>query len=155
MSSSLRAFLNLVVFVGLALTAGAVGSQFEPGLWYAGLVKPSWNPPNWVFAPVWSLLYVLMGIAAWLVWCRVRVVGWPLTIWFFQLVLNAVWSWLFFGLHRPGLAFAEIIVLFVAVLATTMVFIRVHLSAGLLLVPYTLWVAFASALNLTLWRLNA
>jgi benzodiazapine receptor len=154
MSSSLRSLFSLAVFVCLALAAGAVGAQFEPGLWYAGLAKPSWTPPNWVFAPVWSLLYILMSIAAWLVWCRVRSVGWPLAVWFFQLVLNAAWSWLFFELHRPGLAFAEIIVLFVAILATTLVFIRVRLSAGLLLLPYAVWVAFASALNLAIWRLN-
>ena len=125
----LHSIAILAAFIALAFVAGAIGGQFEPGAWYAALTKPSWNPPDWVFAPVWSTLYILMGIAAWLVWRRTQTFGWPLALWVFQLVLNAAWAWLFFGLHRPDFAFAEIIVLLIAILATIVAFWRVRVSA--------------------------
>ena len=137
--------------------AAAVGSQFMPGAWYAALAKPSWNPPNWIFGPVWSMLYVLMAVAAWLVWQRG---GWakqaaPLRLFLLQLALNATWSWLFFGRQRPDLAFYEILTLWAAILATLDRFWRVRPLAGALLIPYLAWVSFAAVLNFTLWRLNA
>lgn len=150
---------DVLVFPGwLALTfsAAATGVFVSSGGWYAGLVKPSWNPPDWVFGPVWTLLYAMMAVAAWLVW---REGGWKvqkraLGLYVVQWALNALWTPLFFGLHRPGLAFAEILVLDLAVLATVLAFWRIRRTAGLLLVPYALWVAFATVLNFTIWRLN-
>ncbi len=150
-------FVALILWIAAAMTAGLVGSRFMPGEWYASLDKPSWNPPSAVFGPVWTVLYVLMGVAAWLVWKRAGFAGAPVALGLFglQLVLNALWSYLFFGLQQPALAFIEIVVLWFAILATTIAFWRVSVPAGMLLLPYLAWVGFASALNLRLWRLNA
>jgi benzodiazapine receptor len=148
--------VGLLVWVVVSMAAGWIGSRFMPGEWYAALAKPSWNPPSSVFAPVWSTLYVLMGVAAWLVWRRVGFVGAPvaLGLFVFQLVLNGLWSYLFFGAHQPGVAFMDIVALWLVILATTIAFWRVSVPAGVLLLPYLCWVGFASALNLQLWRLN-
>lgn len=148
---------GLIVWILVSMAAGWVGSRFMPGEWYATLVKPSWNPPSSVFAPVWSVLYVLMGVAAWLVWRKEGLSGAPaaLGLFLFQLVLNALWSYLFFGAHRPDLAFIDIVALWLVILATTIGFWRVSVPAGVLLLPYLCWVGFASALNLQLWRLNS
>ena len=147
----------LIGWIAVSLAAGLIGSQFLPGAWYASLEKPDWNPPNSVFGPVWTILYVLMGIAAWLVWRKVGFAGAPvaLGLYFVQLVLNALWSYLFFGAHQPGLALVEIVVLWLVILATTMGFWRVSAAAGALLLPYLGWVGFATALNYQLWRLNS
>jgi benzodiazapine receptor len=152
----MRRALGLILWMVVSLAAGWFGSRFIPGQWYARLVKPSWNPPSSVFAPVWSTLYILMGVAAWLVWRRVGFAGAPvaLALFGFQLVLNALWSYLFFGIHQPAIAFVDIVVLWLAILATTIGFWRVSVPAGVLLLPYLCWVTFASALNLQLWRLN-
>lgn len=133
-----------------------MGSHFGPGEWYAGLRKPPWNPPNWVFGPVWTLLYSMMAVAAWMIWRRGgwRAHGWALTAFLVQLGLNAAWSWLFFGLKNPGLAFAELIVLWFAILWTWRSFHRINPWAGAMLGPYLAWVSFAGVLNGTLWRLN-
>jgi benzodiazapine receptor len=149
--------LGLIFWIVLSMAAGWVGSRFMPGEWYAALAKPSWNPPSSVFAPVWSTLYVLMGVAAWLVWRKVGFTGAPvaLGLFVFQLVLNGLWSYLFFGAHRPDLAFVEIVALWLVILATTVGFWRVTALAGVLLLPYLCWVGFATALNLQLWRLNS
>lgn len=149
--------LVLVGWLALTFAAAATGVFVSSGGWYASLAKPAWNPPNWLFGPIWTLLYVMMAVAAWLVW---REGGWkaqrrPLGLYLLQWALNALWTPLFFGLQRPGLAFAEIITLDAAVLGTLMTFWRVRRAAGLLLVPYMLWVAFATVLNITIWRLNA
>jgi len=148
---------GLVVSLAVCFGAGWVGSRFQPGEWYAQLAKPSWTPPNWLFGPVWSALYVMMALAAWLVWrqdgCRRAAV--PLTAFVLQLVLNAAWTWLFFGLHRPALAFAEIVLLWLAIAATLVLFWRRNAIAGVLMAPYLAWVSYAAALNLALWRLNA
>jgi tryptophan-rich sensory protein len=152
--------LALVGFVAAGLVAGAVGGlATAAGLrdWYPALDKPSWNPPGWVFGPVWSVLYVLIGVAAWLVW-RERAdaaVGVALGVWALQLVLNSVWPWLFFGLHLPGWAFAEILVLWAAIAATIVLFRDASPAAAWLLVPYLAWVSFAALLNGAIWRLNA
>jgi tryptophan-rich sensory protein len=148
--------IGLVLWIALSLSAGLIGSRFMPGEWYAGLAKPSWNPPNVVFGPVWTVLYLAMGVAAWLVWKRAGFQGapWALGLFGVQLALNALWSFLFFGLQAPFVAFVEIVVLWLAILATTVAFWRVSTAAGVLLLPYLAWVAFAAALNLTLWRLN-
>jgi tryptophan-rich sensory protein len=137
--------------------AAALGGFFMPGEWYSSLQKPSWNPPGWIFGPVWTALYTMMAVAAWLVWKRGGFTAQrrPLTTFLVQLALNAAWTPLFFGLHRPGLAFAEILLLWLAIIATLAAFRRVSRIAAWLLVPYLAWVSFAAALNFALWRLNA
>jgi benzodiazapine receptor len=149
--------LGLVLWLAASLAAGWIGSRFMPGEWYASLTKPAWTPPNAVFGPVWTALYVLMGVAAWLVWRKAGFSGAPVALGLFvaQLALNALWSYLFFGLHRPGAAFAEIVVLWLAILGTVIGFWRVRPAAGALLIPYLAWVTFASGLNVQLWRLNS
>lgn len=142
----------------LVLTFGAayIGSRFPVDEWYTGLVKPSWNPPNWLFGPVWSVLYLLMAISVWLVWLKEGLAGAliPLGIFLLQLVLNAAWSWLFFGRHEMGIAFLEILVLWAAILICIFLFWELNPLSGILLVPYILWVTFAAVLNYTLWQLN-
>lgn len=148
-------WLGLVIWVALPLTAGLIGSQFEPGPWYDRLEKPSFNPPSSVFAPVWTTLYVLMGIAAWLVWDRYRTgANGALALFVLQLVFNVAWSWLFFGMESPGAALIEIVVLWLLILATIVAFWRLRASAGVLLLPYIAWVTFAIVLNFAIWRLN-
>jgi tryptophan-rich sensory protein len=144
-------FCEAVGFVGGLVTRPAL-----PG-WYAGLRKPSFNPPNWLFAPVWTALFAGMGVALYLVLTSPLsglARGWTLGLFAVQLALNALWSILFFGLRSPGLAMVEILALWAAVLATTLAFFRVSTVAGGLFVPYLLWVSFAAALNFELWRLN-
>ena len=144
----------LGVFLLAVAAAATFGSQFEPGAWYAALRKPPLNPPSWIFAPVWSVLYAAMAVAAWLVWREPGRAARALPLWGAQLVLNALWSFLFFGLERPGVALLEIVVLLGLVLATLVAFSRVRLLAGALLLPYAAWVGFASYLNAGLWWLN-
>ncbi len=151
-----RAALALAGWLGVCFGAAAFGAQFMPGAWYAALAKPSWNPPSWIFGPVWSALYTMMALAAWLVWRRA---GWqkgarPLSLFLLQLLLNALWSWVFFGLHHPALALIEIVALWLAILATLLSFRRIQPLAAWLLMPYLAWVGFAALLNFTLWRLN-
>lgn len=155
-SSTPRGYWALAGWIALTYGAAATGVFVSTGGWYAGLVKPAWNPPGWLFGPVWTLLYAMMAVAAWLVW---REGGWKtrkreLGLYLLQWALNALWTPLFFGMHRPGLAFVEIIVLGLTLLATMMAFWRVRRAAALLLAPYALWVAFAAALNFAIWRLN-
>jgi tryptophan-rich sensory protein len=136
--------------------AAAIGGFFLPGEWYARLQKPAWNPPNWIFGPVWTVLYILMALAAWLVGRKGGGAGKQLALALFllQLLLNALWSPLFFGLHNPGLAFANIVLLWLALSATLVTFWKVRVVAGALLAPYLAWVTFASVLNFTVWQLN-
>ncbi len=152
----MKSGIGLVGWLALSFAAAWIGSRHMPGEWYASLAKPSWNPPNAVFGPVWSVLYVLMGVSAWLVWRRAGFTdaGAALGLFVVQLVLNALWSYLFFGLHRPDIAFFEIAVLWGAILAVVLLFWRVDRVAGILMLPYLAWVGFASCLNLALWRLN-
>ena len=154
--SSGESVFGLLGWLVVSFAAAAVGSRFMPGAWYAALTKPAWNPPAAVFAPVWTVLYASMGVAAWLVWRRAGFAGARAGLAAFgvQLVLNALWSYLFFGLHRPGLAFADIVALWVVILVVAALFWRVDRRAGALMVPYLVWVGFASCLNFALWRLN-
>lgn len=152
--------IGLAMWIGMCFGAALLGSMFTtPSVptWYAGLVKPSWTPPNWVFGPVWSALYLMMAVAVWLVWRRggFATAAIPLTLFLVQLALNAAWSILFFGFRMPGLAFAEIVLLWFAILVTLIMFWRSNPIAGFLLLPYILWTSFAGALNLALWQLNA
>ncbi len=154
--SAVSVVAGLVLWIAVSLSAGAIGSRFMPGAWYAALAKPSWTPPGWVFGPVWAALYIMMGIAAWLVWKETGFSGakGPLALFLIQLALNALWSYLFFGARSPMLAFYEIIVLWVAILLTLEGFWRIRPFAGALLIPYLAWAGFAAALNFRLWRLN-
>lgn len=155
-----RQWLGLIVFLTVCLVAAGIGGMVTaPNIpnWYAGLAKPSWIPPNWVFGPVWTALYLSMAVAGWLVW---RQGGWagaarPLIVFGAQLLLNVLWSCLFFGLHRPGLAFGEVLVLWALILVTMVLFWQRSRLAGVLFVPYLAWVTFASVLNFAVWRLNA
>ena len=150
--------LGLAISIGACLLAGFLGSLFTArsvGTWYLTLVKPAWNPPSYVFGPVWTALYLMMGTAAWFVWRKAGfAAALPLALFAIQLVLNFGWSLLFFGLHRPDLAFAEIVALWCLILATTIAFWRVVPAAAYLMLPYLAWVTFASALNFAIWRLN-
>lgn len=146
---------SLLVFLALVIVVSWWSSRFAPGQWYAGLAKPVWNPPSWLFAPVWSLLYVMMAVAAWQVWNSDHPRRIPaVTLWLVQLLFNGVWSWLFFGLHRPGIAMFELTFLLVLVVAVTLLFKTIRRSAALLMVPYIAWLMFALALNVALWNLN-
>lgn len=155
--SSGRSALGLLGWLVVCFAAAAMGSRFLPGAWYETLVKPAWNPPSSVFAPVWTVLYTSMGVAAWLVWRRAGFAGAGVALAAFgaQLVLNAAWSYLFFGLHRPGVAFVDIVALWLLILLVAALFWRVDRRAGALMVPYLVWVGFASCLNFALWRLNS
>jgi benzodiazapine receptor len=155
------AVVRLIVACAVSLAAGGIGSLVmvhgDWGAWYAAIEKPPFTPPNWLFGPVWTALYLLMGVAAFLVWQKglqhraVRVaLGWFLV----QLVLNALWTPVFFGLHLIAVAFVVIMLLWAAIVATMYQFSRVFPPATLLLVPYLLWVSFASVLNGSLWCLN-
>ncbi|SFJ98037.1 TspO/MBR family protein [Methylocapsa palsarum] len=147
---------GLFVFAAACFGAASSGALFRPGKWYANIRKPWWTPPDWLFGPVWSILYVMIAISGWLVWRRAGLAGAaaPLAIYGAQLLLNAGWSGLFFGLRRLDLAFAEIVVLWLSIAATIVAFDGVDHRAALLLAPYFVWVSFASALNFALWRLN-
>ena len=148
--------VGLIGWLAVTFAAAWIGSRYMPGDWYASLVKPSWNPPNYLFGPVWTVLYVLMAVAAWLVWRKAGFsgAGPTLTLFVVQLALNALWSYLFFGQHRPDMAFVDIVALWIAILVVAVQFWRVDRTAGWLMAPYVLWVTFASYLNYVLWRLN-
>lgn len=151
-------WIGLVLWVALCLAVGGIGSLAttpEIGGWYRTLEKPAWNPPDWVFGPVWTTLYVLMGIAAWIISQPGGFRNARLMLFLVQLALNLLWSFVFFAWHEPGWAFAEIVLLWLLILATMIAFFRRHKLAGWLLVPYLLWVSYASTLNFMLWRLNS
>ena len=151
------------VALGICLVAcfvaaglGALFTGPAVGTWYQQIRKPSFSPPDWVFGPVWTALYTMMAVAAWLVWRRGGFAAQrrPLALFLLQLALNATWTPLFFGLKQPGWAFTEIVLLWLAIAATFIAFRPVNRVAAWLLAPYLAWVSFAAALNFTLWRLN-
>ncbi len=148
--------MSLLVFVVGAFLAASSGAIFKPDAWYDALNKPSWQPPKWLFAPVWSVLYAMIAVAGWLVWRQTGFDGSPLAFFFFalQLVLNAAWSGFFFGLRRPDLALIECGFLWTSVVVTMALFFSLHPLAGWLFVPYALWVSFAMFLNWVICRLN-
>ena len=148
--------LGLAFWIVLTFSVAAFGSQFQPGDWYASIAKPPWTPPGWLFGPVWGILYLSMGVSAWLVWRQRynRSVSLPLACYLLQLVANGLWSWLFFGRQWIGLAFIDLIVLVITVAITTAMFLRVRKLAGYMLLPYLLWGSFAAALNFQIWRMN-
>ncbi|MES1147328.1 MAG: TspO/MBR family protein [bacterium] len=132
---------------------GGFATAKEIPRWYARLRKPTWNPPSWVFGPMWMLLYFMMGTAAWIVWRQGGLGVWT-AAYAVQLALNLAWSFIFFKAHRPGAAFAEIILLWVSIAVTTVMFWAVDPIAGVFMVPYLAWVTFAAFLNRKIWRLN-
>lgn len=153
-------WVSLSAWIVVCLIVGTLGTRWTapaiPG-WYSRLRKPSFSPPNWVFAPVWTTLYILMAVAAWRVTTSPATPdrGWALDLFILQLALNLVWSWIFFGRRALGAALAEVLVLWAAIAATIAVSARVDALAAWLLVPYLAWVSFASLLNAAIWRLNS
>ena len=151
---------KLAAAIGVCLMAGFVGSFFTaPAIltWYATLNKPAESPPSWVFAPVWTTLYILMGLALYLVWEKGysdKKVRWAMHIFGIQLALNIFWSVLFFGLRSPYYAFIEILILGLMILANAIAFYDIDKKAGIMLIPYMLWVSFATVLNYSVWQLN-
>lgn len=150
---SFGSFLVLIGFVGACLLAALTGSIFRPGEWYERLAKPDWRPPNWLFAPVWSLLYLMIALSGWLVWRETGFAG-ALAVYFLQLLLNGAWTPVFFGLHRIDLGLLVISLLWLAIAATIVAFYPISSLAAYLLLPYAVWVAIAMALNYSIWRLN-
>jgi len=150
--------MKLIACIAVCFAAAALGSFFTtPALrpWYAGLSKPGWTPPSWLFPPVWTVLYMAMAVAAWLVWRKAGLSSVPMRLFLVQLLLNVMWSALFFRMRSPGLAFGEIVILWCAILAATISFWKIVPLAGWLMFPYLAWVTFAAALNFAIWRLNA
>lgn len=152
-------WLALIIAIIIPLAIGGTAALFTvPNIqgWYQGLNKPSFNPPNWIFAPVWNTLYILMGIASYLVWRerKLKNLTPALSLYFIQLVLNFFWSLIFFELHQPGYAFVEVLILWLFIFSTIISFSRINKAAAWLLVPYISWVSFASLLNYEIWRLN-
>ena len=147
-------FGSLILFLVLVIGGGlAIGYLTAPGEWYAGLAKPSFNPPGWVFAPVWTVLYGLIAVAGWRSFVRDRA-GWPMRLWWAQLALNFLWSPVFFAAHRIGLALLVILLLLAAILAFVAASWRRDRIAAWLFAPYAAWVAFASVLNGSIFALN-
>ncbi len=153
-----RDVLGLVGWLALCFAAAAVGGRasISSAVFYQQLVRPDWAPPAWLFGPVWTVLYIIMAIAAWLVWrgSGFRAARTALILFIAQLVLNALWTWIFFVWKMGAPAFIEILVLWLLILCTTIAFWRIKPLAGALLVPYLAWVTFASFLTLSVWRLN-
>jgi translocator protein len=162
---SKKDILRIVISVGVPLLAGSIASIFTSesiSTWYRTLEKPSLTPPDWIFGPVWTTLYIVMGVSLFLVWRattrfpdtkrRIKIVAF--VAFGTQLALNVLWSLLFFGLRSPPLAFAEILVLFASIVVTIAIFYKISRLAALLLIPYAGWTAFASLLNLQIWLLN-
>jgi tryptophan-rich sensory protein len=158
--SALQQVVWLIGFLIICFSAAGIGAAVtmtSVGTWYQTLLKPSWNPPDWIFGPVWTLLYLCMAISAWLVW---RSEGWkssrkPLHLFGIQLLFNVGWSVIFFGLHSPGFAFLEILILLMLIVATLLSFQTKSSFAALLLVPYLVWTSFAAVLNFTIYYLNS
>lgn len=147
--------MSFVVFVVLVFLAALIGTQFGPGPWYVALQKPSWTPPNWLFGPVWTVLYIGIAVAGWLVWTsKSPAKAKALLFWAVQLLLNGLWSYLFFGLQQPGLALVDIVLLLIAIVLFIAHARPANPIAAWLFVPYGLWVAFATALNFAIWQLN-
>lgn len=152
--------LPFIICLAIPLIIGAIGGFFTQEsvkTWYTTLNKPSFNPPNWVFAPVWTTLYILMGISSYLVWKRRKVTmvySWAILIYLLQLVLNLMWSYLFFYQHQIGFALVEIGILLLTIIITAFVFFKVNKLAGWLFLPYILWVSFASYLTYSIFILN-
>ena len=156
MHTNVSSVAALAGFIGACFVAAMSGAFFRPGQWYEHLAKPRWNPPNWVFAPAWSVLYLTIAVSGWLVWRKAGLAGAPgaFAVYFVSLLINALWSACFFGLRRIDLALIDVTFLWLSIVATIAVFAPLDRIAAFLLVPYLCWVSFAGILNLTVWRLN-
>lgn len=148
--------LVLLLFLAAVGAAAATGAVFRPGDWYRTIKKPGFTPPDWVFAPAWTLLYLMIAVSGFVVWTKVGFAAapWAFALYFLQIGLNGLWSPIFFGAKRPDLATLDIAALWVAIVATIIAFSKLSLTAAFLLVPYLLWVTFAAALTVSIWRLN-
>lgn len=146
-------YVSLAVFAALTAVASTLGALFMPDAWYVALAKPAWTPPNWLFGPVWTVLYVMIAIAGWLVW---RAGGWSAAVvaWGMQMAFNAAWSFLFFGQKNIALALADITMMWFSIVAFIALSWSRSRAAALLFVPYLLWVSYATALNFSIWKLN-
>ncbi|MBK1696415.1 TspO/MBR family protein [Rhodovibrio salinarum] len=153
---TLDSAIPLIVSVVLALAAAASGAIFKPGSWYKALAKPPWRPPDWLFGPVWMILYGMMAVAAWMVYeaAGFAGAGTALGIYFVHLLLNAGWSAVFFGMKSPGWGLVEVVGLWASIVATIVAFLPISTTAALLLLPYLVWVSFAAVLNHRIWQLN-
>ncbi|MDX2288075.1 MAG: TspO/MBR family protein [Hyphomicrobiaceae bacterium] len=149
----MQRYVSMLVIAAVTALTATVASSFEPGQWYASLAKPDWTPPNWLFGPVWSVLYVMIAIAGWLVW-RAQGLGLALFVWLAGLCLNAAWSYLMFGQNNIEAAMIDLGLLWVAIVVFILAARRVSGGAALLFVPYLAWVSFAGALNFAILQLN-
>jgi translocator protein len=152
--SAMSHVLVFATFAVLVAMAASFGAMFEPGPWYAGLTKPSWTPPNWLFGPVWGILYIMIAIAGYRSWGAAGLTA-PTIIWGIALALNAAWSYIMFGAHQIGWAFVDISALWLMIVAFIIVVWPLDKWAALLFVPYLVWVSYAAALNYAIWQLNA
>lgn len=156
----MKAIIQIIISIAIPLSVGGLGGYFTSTSvndWYTTLHKPSFNPPGWVFGPVWTILYVVMGISFFIVWKKNMLTPFKkkaFTFYFLQLALNLLWSFVFFYKKQPGWALAEIIILLVSIVTTTIYFFKISKIAGWLMVPYIAWVCFASILNYSIWMLN-
>ncbi|MEX6508049.1 TspO/MBR family protein [Jiella sp. M17.18] len=151
---SIASIVSFVVFLALVLAVAMSGAVFKPGPWYQTLDKPGWTPPNWAFPVVWSALYVMIAVAGWRVYGTAGLVGLPFAVYALQLVLNAAWSAFFFGMRRPDIAFADVILMALAIAANIALFAPIDAVAAWLLVPYLVWACIAACLNYSVWRRN-
>ena len=155
-----RSWMSLLAFIAICVAVEVVGgllTSLSVKSWYQTISKPSWNPPSWIFGPVWTALYLSMAFAGWLVWKErvTRNIQVAMMLFGIQLFLNLLWSGFFFGLRNPMLAFFDIALLWMAILATAIAFWYIRPIAGILLTPYLAWVGFAAVLNFSIWRMNA
>lgn len=155
----MKQIITSLIFIMISFSAAAIGSFFtsSDSNWYKNLIKPSFNPPSWVFGPVWTILYIMMGISAYLIWGKrdensLAIIA--LIIFFIHLIFNATWSIAFFGLQNPALAFINIIILLFFIITLIFIFFKIDKTACYLLIPYLLWVSFATILNYSIWQLN-
>ena len=156
MNNALKLILSVGIPVAGGLAAGLLSGSGD-GSWYKTINKPTWNPPSWVFGPVWTTLYILMGIALYLVWRKEdnsKMKGWAIGLFFFQLALNFAWSFIFFSLHEIGWSLVEMLLMWICILLTIFMFARYSKLSAWLLVPYISWVSFATVLTWTIWLLN-
>ncbi len=155
----MKSIIILILFILICQSVGIIGATFTMSSldnWYRTIQKPSWNPPDWIFGPVWTTLYAIMGFSMWTIWKNraTQKISWCIIIFIIQLLLNGIWTPLFFGLKNPALALIDIMFLFSAIIATIIIFYKVNRLASLILIPYLLWVGFATILNYHLWKLN-
>jgi translocator protein len=147
-----RSYFTLLIFVLIVSGVALSSAQFQPGEWYAHLQKPGWTPPNWIFAPVWGVLYLMIAVTGWLIFSSSSTI--LKTLWIAQLVLNGLWSWLFFGLHRTGLGLIDILTMFACIATLLALSCKASKAVGWLMAPYLVWVGYASTLNAAIYLLN-